>query len=404
MPEKTTDRKIKLPRSIWALGLVSLFMDISSEMIHALMPVFLVTVLGASTVTVGAIEGIGEATASITKLFSGWISDRLGKHKMLTVIGYGLSTLSKPLFALAPAASWILGARFTDRIGKGIRGAPRDSLISMLAPSAIRGAAYGLRQSLDTVGAFVGPLLAMLLMALFAGNFRLVFWAAVIPGLIAVAILVIAVRPPEYPHPKKKTSGAAPLRWQEFGTLGGLYWGVVAVGAALTLARFSEAFLILRAEDMHLPLALIPVVLILMNVIYAVSAYPVGVLSDRVGKGYLLAGGFIILIIADIVLALAPNILAVMVGVALWGLHMGMTQSLLITLVAETAPPTSRGTAFGIFHLVTGIVLLAASLIAGILWDLLGPSATFIGGAVFAAVGLAGFAAITLWKRKRDFS
>jgi len=395
---------MKLPRSIWALGFVSLFMDISSEMIHALMPVFLVTVLGASTVTVGAIEGIGEATASVTKLFSGWISDRLGKHKMLTVIGYGLSTLSKPLFALAPAASWVLGARFADRVGKGIRGAPRDSLIGMLAPPAIRGAAYGLRQSLDTVGAFVGPLLAMLLMALFAGNFRRVFWVAVIPGLIAVVILMIAVKEPEYPRPEKATVATAPLRWQEFGALGGLYWGVVAVSILLTLARFSEAFLILRAEDMNLPLALIPLVLILMNVVYAVSAYPIGVLSDRMNKRYLLAGGFILLVLADIILALAPNIWMVMAGVALWGFHMGMTQSLLITLVADTAPVASRGTAFGIFHLVTGITLLVASLIAGILWNLLGPSATFFGGAAFAAIGLFGFVGIILWQRKRDFS
>jgi len=404
LKDKFPDRRIKLPRSIWALGFVSLFMDISSEMIHALMPVFLVTVLGASTVTVGAIEGIGEATASVTKLFSGWISDRLGKHKMLTVIGYGLSTLSKPLFALAPAASWILGARFADRVGKGIRGAPRDSLISMLAPPAIRGAAYGLRQSLDTVGAFVGPLLAMLLMALFAGNFRLVFWVAVIPGLIAVAILMIAVKEPEYPRPGKAPGATAPLRWQEFRGLGGLYWGVVAVGILLTLARFSEAFLILRAKDMHLPFALIPLVLILMNVVYAASAYPIGVLSDRVNKGYLLAGGFVVLVIADIILALAPNIWMVMAGVALWGFHMGMTQSLLITLVADTVPVASCGTAFGIFHLVTGITLLVASLIAGILWDLLGPSATFFAGAAFAAIGLFGFAGIILWQRKRDFS
>ena len=362
----------RLPTSIWALGFVSLFMDISSEAVHALLPAFLVTVLGASTVTVGIIEGIGEATAAISKLFSGWLSDRLGKRKALTVIGYGLGALSKPLFAIAPTASWVLFARFSDRVGKGVRGAPRDALVGDLAPPGLRGAAYGLRQSLDTVGAFVGPLLAMGLMALFASDFRLVFWLAVIPGLIAVAILVFGVREPE---PKVVTAGdtSAPIRFKDLGALGSLFWGVVAVGAVLTLARFSEAFLILRAMDTGLPVALVPAVLIVMNIVYALSAYPMGALSDKADKRVILAGGFVILIIADIVLALAPNFWIVLLGVGLWGLHMGMTQGLLAALVAETSPVAFRGSAFGIFHLVTGIALLAASLIAGVLWDWIGP-------------------------------
>jgi MFS family permease len=385
----------RLPAGIWALGFVSLFMDISSEMIHALLPVFLVTVLGASTVVVGLIEGIGEATASISKLFSGWLSDRLGKRKTLTVIGYGLGALSKPLFAVAPTASWVLFARFSDRIGKGIRGAPRDALVGDLAPPGLRGGAYGLRQSLDTVGAFTGPLLAIALMALFADDFRLVFWFSVIPGVIAVAILVVCVREPA--HRGAEGVPRVPLRWKELGALGSLFWGVVGVGTVLTLARFSEAFLILRAADKGLPLALVPAVLVVMNVVYAASAFPMGALSDRADKRVILAGGFAVLIVADIVLALAPNLWTVMVGVALWGLHMGMTQGLLATLVAETAPAASRGTAFGLFHLITGIALLAASVVAGVLWDLIGPSATFIGGAAFTAVGLIGF--VTLGRR-----
>jgi MFS family permease len=381
----------RLPGSIWALGFVSLFMDVSSEMIHALLPVFLVTVLGASTVTVGLIEGIGEATASVTKLFSGWVSDRLGKRKVLTVIGYGLGALSKPLFAVAPSPSWVLLARFSDRVGKGVRGAPRDALVGDIAPDGVRGAAYGLRQSLDTVGAFAGPLLAIALMALFADDFRLVFWVAVIPGAIAVTILVLGVREPA-PRPKK---GAPrfPLRLADLGALGGLFWGVVAVGTVLTLARFSEAFLILRAEDRGLPLSLVPLVLVVMNVVYAASAYPVGALSDRTDKRRLLEGGFAVLVVADLVLALAADAWVVLAGAALWGLHMGMTQGLLATLVAETAPAPSRGTAFGVFHLVTGVALLAASLVAGALWEWIGPSATFIGGAAFTAAGLAGFIA-----------
>ncbi len=388
----TAAARQKLPRSIWALGFVSLFMDISSEMIHALLPVFLVTVLGASTVTVGIIEGIGEATASISKLFSGWLSDRLGARKTLTVIGYGLGTLSKPLFAVAPTASWVLFARFSDRIGKGIRGAPRDALVGDLAPAELRGAAYGLRQSLDTVGAFAGPLLAMALMALFANDFRLVFWLAAIPGLIAMAILVLGVREPA--QHRDEPAPRFPLRGKEFGALGGLFWGVVAVGTVLTLARFSEAFLVLRAEDKGLPLALIPMVFIVMSVVYAASAYPFGALSDKTDKRVILASGFGVLIVSDLVLALATNLWSVMAGVALWGLHMGMTQGLLATLVAETAPVPSRGTAFGVFHLITGIALLAASLVAGVLWEWVGPSATFIGGAAIAAVGLAGLLAL----------
>jgi MFS family permease len=377
---------------VWALGFVSLFMDISSEMIHALLPVFLVTVLGASTVAVGVIEGVGEATASISKLFSGWLSDRLGRRKGLIVLGYGLGALAKPIFALAPTVGWVFFARVSDRIGKGIRGAPRDALVGDLAADGQRGAAYGLRQSLDTVGAFAGPLAAIGLMALFANDFRLVFWLAVLPGAVSVAILVLAVREPERPAGK----GPRPLtiRWAELARLGAAFWGVVAIATVLTVARFSEAFLILRAEDKGLALALVPAVLVVMNVVYSLSAYPMGALSDKADKRLVLAGGFLVLIVADVVLAAAPGIWAVMAGVALWGLHMGMTQGLLAALVAETAPEESRGSAFGLFHLVTGIALFAASLLAGMLWHWVGPAAAFVGGAVLTALGLAGIPAI----------
>lgn len=383
----------RLPASIWALGFVSLFMDISSEMIHALLPVFLVTVLGASTVTVGIIEGLGEAAASISKIFSGWLSDRIGKRKVLTVIGYGIGAISKPVFALAPAASWVLVARFSDRIGKGIRGAPRDALVGDLAPPHMWGAAYGLRQSLDTVGAFAGPLIAIALMALSSDDFRLIFWLAVIPGLISVAILVVGVREPVRHAPE--CAARTPILWKELGELGSRFWAVVAIGTVLMFARFSEAFLILRAEDKGLPFAWVPAVLVVMNLVYSISAYPMGTLSDKADKRIILTGGFTILIIADIVLALAPNFWVVMIGAGLWGLHMGMTQGLVATLVAEAAPAELRGSAFGLFHLVTGIALLVASFIAGVLWDWVGPSATFIGGAAFTAVGLVGTVALT---------
>lgn len=374
-----------VPRAVWVLGLVSLLMDISSEMIHGLLPVFLVSVLGASTTMVGLIEGVGEGTASISKLFSGWLSDRLGRRKALTVAGYGLSALSKPLFALATSVPLVLAARFSDRIGKGIRGAPRDALIGDLVPAGSRGAAYGLRQALDTVGAFAGPLIAMALMAAFNDDFRRVFWLALIPGFLSVLVLVTGVREP----PHKATTPQAPVRLDDCRSLGQTYWAVVIVGAVLTLARFSEAFLILRAQGAGLPLALAPLVLVVMNIVYAGSAYPLGALSDRANRGRLLALGFLTLIAADLLLAWAPNLWVVLGGVAVWGLHLGMTQGVLSALVADACPVSLRASAFGVFNFASGVALLLASLLAGLLWARIGPAATFIAGAAFTVLGLA---------------
>jgi MFS family permease len=373
-----------LPGSIWALGLVSLFMDISSEMIHGLLPVFLTSVLGAGSEIVGLIEGVGEATASLAKLFSGWLSDRLGNRKTLTALGYGLAALSKPLFAIAPSPSFVLAARFSDRIGKGIRDAPRDALISDLVAEGSRGAAYGLRQALDTIGAVVGPLLAIGLMVALHNNFRGVFWLAVIPAAIAVLIIVFGVREP----PRRAPADKEPIRFDELKHIGGSYWMVVGVGAILTLARFSEAFLILRAQSAGLAASLAPLVLVVMNIVYSLAAYPLGALSDRMDRELMLAAGFAILIAADLVLASASNLAIVMGGVALWGLHMAVTQGLLSALVADAAPDRLRGTAFGVFNFASGVALLLASVIAGILWQSIGPSATFIAGACFTALGL----------------
>jgi MFS family permease len=373
-----------VPRGVWALGFVSLLMDISSEMIHGLLPVFLTTVLGASVEMVGLIEGVGEATASITKLFSGWISDKLGKRKTLTVIGYGLGALSKPLFAVAPTAYLVLGARFSDRVGKGIRGAPRDAMVGDMVPAGQRGAAYGLRQALDTVGAFGGPLLAIALMAALHNNFRLIFWIAVIPGLIAVLVLIVGVKEP----PHKTSTTQSPIKFTDLKTIGITFWIVVGIGAVLTLARFSEAFLILRAQNAGLSLALAPLVLVIMNIVYALSSYPLGALSDRIDRKTMLAMGFITLIASDLVLAAASNFTIVVLGIALWGLHMGMTQGPLSALVADEAPAHLRATAFGVFNFASGVALLLASLIAGLLWEQIGPSATFVAGAAFSALGL----------------
>ncbi|MDR7219813.1 MFS transporter [Aminobacter aminovorans] len=383
-----TATRSAIPAGIWVLGFVSMLMDISSEMIHALLPVYMVTVLGTSALTVGVIEGVAEATASITKVFSGALSDWLGKRKFLAALGYGLAAFTKPIFPLAPTVGWLVAARFVDRIGKGIRGAPRDALVADIAPAHLRGASFGLRQSLDTIGAFVGPLLAIVLMWLTADNFQTVFWIAVIPALLSLGLIIVAVKEPK--RPKELRRIGMPLRRSELARLGARYWWVVAIAAVFTLARFSEAFLILRAQSIGLPLMLVPLVLVIMSLAYSLSAYPVGVLSDRVNKVMLLVIGLALLLGADLVLAFANGLAGLGIGVALWGLHMGFTQGLLATLIAETAPAELRGTAFGMFNLVTGAAILLASVIAGALWDIAGPQGTFLAGATFTLVTLAG--------------
>jgi MFS family permease len=382
----------RIPRGVWVLGFVSMLMDVSSEMIHALLPVYLVTVLGTSTMTVGIIEGIAEATASITKIFSGALSDWLGRRKLLAALGYGLAAFTKPLFPLAPDAGWLVAARFIDRVGKGIRGAPRDALVADLAPVELRGASFGLRQSLDTVGAFVGPLLAIVLMWWTADNFRAVFWVAVLPAFLSLALILFAVNEPE--HRDGKKAAGNPLNMAAMRQLGAVYWRVVAVGIVFTLARFSEAFLILRAQNVGLHAMWVPAVLVVMNVVYALSAYPAGALSDRINRTGLLALGLAFLAGADLALALLPNLAGVTIGVVLWGLHMGFTQGLFAALVADTAPSALRGTAFGYFNLFTGIATLAASIIAGALWDAFGPAGTFLAGLGFTLLSFAGLLTI----------
>ena len=377
----------RIPAAVWALGFVSLLMDISSELIHSLLPVFMVTTLGTSVLAVGLIEGLAEATALMVRVFSGALSDYLGRRKPLAVFGYGLGALSKPLFALATATGMVLAARLIDRVGKGLRGAPRDALIADLVDPQIRGAAFGLRQALDTVGAFVGPLLAMGLMLLWANDFRAVFWIAVIPGVMSVALLMFGVREPEASPARRGTN---PIRRENLRRLGPGYWWVAVVGAAFTLARFSEAFLVLRAQQGGLAVALAPLVLIAMNVVYSLGAYPFGKLADRMSHRVLLAGGLLMLIAADVLLAQAGTGPTLWAGIALWGLHMAMTQGLLSAMVAASAPADLRGTAFGVFNLLSGVALLAASALAGWLWDQVGASVTFYAGAVFAAVALLG--------------
>jgi MFS family permease len=387
MPDmKLSTPPVHIPRAVWILGFVSLLMDISSEIIHSLLPVFMTVVLGTSATTVGLIEGIAEATALIAKVFSGVLSDWAGKRKWLAVLGYGLGAVTKPLFAMATGIGWVLSARFIDRIGKGIRGAPRDALIADVTDPSVRGAAFGLRQSLDTVGAFVGPLLAMALMLLWANDFRAVFWVAVIPGMLAVLLLMVGVHEPEKEKPDKKAD--FPISRAALRLLPPAYWWVVGIGAILTLARFSEAFLVLRAQQGGLALALVPLVLVLMNIVYAVCAYPLGKLADSISHRTLLMAGIVPLVIADLILAYSGKLLWVGAGLVFWGLHMAATQGLLSAMVADTAPPQLRGTAFGLFNLASGLAMLIASVLAGALWDMLGASATFHAGAAFATASL----------------
>jgi MFS family permease len=390
-----------LPTAVWTLGFVSLLMDISSELIHSLLPVFMFTALGISAFAIGLIEGAAEATALIVKVFSGVASDWWGRRKPLALLGYGLGALSKPLFALAGGAGLVITARLLDRIGKGIRGAPRDALVADITPPEIRGAAFGLRQSLDTVGAFLGPLLAMGLMLLWANDFRAIFWVAVIPALLAVALLAFGVHEPECPSDGKRVN---PIRRENLRRLPAAYWWVVGIGAVLTLARFSEAFLVLRANQGGLPLAYTPLVLIGMNAVYAISAYPFGKLADSVSHARLLAWGLGLLLLADAALACSNHWGWVWVGITLWGLHLGMTQGLLAAMVADTAPDDLRGTAYGFFNLLSGVAMLLASALAGGLWDQWGAAFTFMAGAGFCVLALGAMGCFGLAKSAREQS
>ena len=395
MPMTQTKGHLRqIPKSIWVLGFVSLLMDVSSEMIHSLLPLFMVTTLGTSVLAVGLIEGVAESTALIVKIFSGVLSDYLGQRKRLALLGYALGAFTKPLFAIATSSGLILSARIIDRVGKGIRGAPRDALVAEIAPAHLRGAAFGLRQSLDTVGAFLGPLLAVGLMILWANDFRTVFWVAVIPGLLAVLLLFLGVTEPKQNHTNHRIN---PISKANLKRLNAAYWWVVIIGALFMLARFSEAFLVLKGQQSGIPIAYTPLIMVAMNIIYAATAYPFGKLSDRLSHTRLLAFGLIVLIAADLVIANSHHWSTLLFGLTLWGIHMGITQGLLAALVAATSPKDLLGTAYGFFNLMSGIALLVASALAGLVWDLYGSSATFYAGAVFCGLTLVSltFAKIT---------
>jgi MFS family permease len=379
------ERPGRLPRTVWALGLVSLLMDASSESIHGLLPLFLTVTLGASAATVGLIDGVGEAVASITKMFSGTLSDRMGRRKPLILLGYGLAAVSKPLFPLANSAAVVFAARFADRFGKGVRGAPRDALVADVTPAELRGRAFGLRQALDTVGAIVGPLAAVAMMAAFADDMRLVFWIATIPAVIAALVVWVGVKEDAAAVPGE---ARAPIRLADLSRLSGDFWHVIAIATVFTLARFSEAFLVLKASAAGLPMTLAPLVLVAMSVVYAAGSYPAGAWADRERPRRVLIAGLLCLVAADVTLAAASSVGLAFIGIALWGAHMALTQGLMGKLVADHAPAELRGSSYGVFHLTTGLATLAASVTAGLLWDKIGPGATFLAGAGFAALAL----------------
>ena len=379
-------RPAGLPGAVWALGLTSLFMDISSETIHSVLPTFLVIGLGTSAVYLGVIEGVAEATASIVKVFSGVLSDYMGRRKPLALLGYGMAALTKPLFPLASSAGTVFLARFIDRIGKGIRGAPRDALVADVTPPDQRGAAFGLRQSLDTVGAFAGPVLAMILAVAFTGELRTVLWIAVIPAFLSVIVLWVGVREPKV----QPAAGVKPRSVNlNVHAMPASFWIVCTVASVFMLSRFSEAFLVLVGTRAGLTPAFAPIALVAMNLAYLLSAYPVGKLSDRMEKPQLLVSGCAILAIANFTLAFASTPVLLVVGSLLWGLHMGFTEGIFAAMVANSAPKDLRGSAFGIFNLLRGLVLLVASVAAGILWDKVGPQATFGFGSALAVATVA---------------
>jgi len=374
-----------LPRNVWVLGFVSLLMDLSSEIYHALLPAFITMVLGLPATALGAIDGVAEATASFAKLFSGRLSDRSLRRKPWVMAGYGLAALSKPLFPLAASAPAVMAARFVDRIGKGIRGAPRDAMIADETPPEIRGRAFGLRQALDTAGALLAPLVAIGLMAWLASDIRAVFWIAVIPAGLSFLLAWLALREPEqHLAPPKKSPFFAGFRRLNDDTK-----RLLKVGFLFTLARFSEAFLILKGIDIGLSEAMSPLTLAIFNLAYVALAYPAGILSDRMSPRSILMVGMAVLIAGNLVLAETSGFAGLVIGTALWGAHMALTQGIFARMIADSAPEELRATSFGAFWFVTGIAALLASLGAGWLWDRHGSSATFLTSAAIAAAALA---------------
>jgi Major Facilitator Superfamily. len=381
----------RLPLTIWGLGLGSLLMDTSSELVHSLSPVLLVNVLGASVVAVGMIEGVAEGIAAFTKVFAGAASDYFRRRKTLIVLGYALAALAKPLFPLATSASWVFAARFIDRMSKGIRDAPRDALVADITAQTERGAAYGLRQALDSLGSVVGPILAVLLMLALSGKIRTAMWIAVIPGILAVIVVALLVREPH----QKQAAVREPPDWGKARELPPRFWLIVTVGAIFTAARFSDSFLILRARDIGLSASYAPMIIVVLSCICAAGAYPAGVASDRISPRNLLLIGLGFLIAADVVLGVGHSIVPIFAGGALWGVHLALTQGVFAKIISDFVPVDLRGTGFGIFDLARGVAFVIANVVAGWWWRMSGAPAAFFSAAAFATIGGIGLAVAT---------
>ena len=387
-PSEGSARSV-IPRTVWALGFVSLFMDVSSEMIHALLPIFMAGTLGASAVMIGLIEGAGEGIALIAKIFSGAIADRFRNHKLLVLIGYSLGVLSKPLFAQADHIGIVFLARFMDRIGKGVRGAPRDAIVAAVTPRPLWGAAYGLRQSLDAAGAFLGPALASVLLYFADAGLREIFWIALVPGILSILLILFGVEDGNAARANAKPMKPAPTKIREFLAMRSPFFTqIVILGVVFSLARFSNAFIVLRASGSGIPTAAVPLLMVGMNLVFSLSCFPIGKLADRAAPRHFLAAGLVLLAAADVVMAQFATPAGIIAGTLLWGLHLGATQGIFALLIAKAAPEEKRATAFGIFSFATGAAVLAAGVFAGILWEAAGPAAAFWGGAVFAFIAL----------------
>jgi MFS family permease len=368
-------------RNVFVAGLVSFFMDVSSEMIYPLVPLFLSNVLGVNKSVIGLIEGTAESTASLLKTFSGWLSDRLDNRKWLMVAGYGISTLSRPIVALATSWHHVMGSRFMDRFGKGVRTAPRDAIIAESSKSAFLGRAFSFHRSLDTMGAVVGPALAFLFLGIFSNNYRAIFWISVIPGAIAVFLIISFIT-----EQKKKTISHSERPKLTLKHFDWRFKFFVLIATLFAIGNSSDVFLILRAQQIGIPTVMIPVIYLLFNLIYSLSAIPAGIAADRFGRKRIILLGFVLFAVLYYGFAAARDTTAIWLLFGFYGLFMGLTEGIQKAFLATIIPSDFKATAFGVYNTAVGLAMFPASIIGGWLWDNISPSATFYYGVITASL------------------
>jgi MFS family permease len=377
-----SDRKFfGFGRNVFVAGLVSFFMDVSSEMIYPLVPLFLANVLGVNKSVIGLIEGIAESTASLLKVFSGWFSDRIGNRKWLMAAGYGISTLSRPIVALATGWQHVMGSRFMDRFGKGVRTAPRDAIIAESSEKTHLGRAFGFHRSMDTMGAVVGPAIAFFLLGIFSNNYRIVFWLSMIPGVIAVLLIIFFIKEKKKVFPAHEERPKLTLKHFDWR-----FKFFVAIATIFAIGNSSDVFLILRAQQTGIPTVLIPVVYLLFNLVYSISAIPAGIAADKFGRKRVILLGFVLFAILYYGFAVARDTSAIWALFAFYGLFMGLTEGIQKAFLATIIPSDFKATAFGVYNTAVGLAMFPASLIGGWLWDNISPSATFYFGAITASL------------------